>query len=74
MMTPEDIRQSKIEIGQKVKQKMINLGLNNQSLAKLCGLTPNQVGWIVKGERDMTLSSYFRLLFIINLTLNIEEL
>lgn len=46
-----------VQLGKTIRRRRIALGLSIESLAEICGLTPNYLGSVELGKRDPSLST-----------------
>lgn len=44
-------------VGEKIRSRRVRLGLSQEQLAELCGITPSYVGHIERGSRQLSLNT-----------------
>ena len=57
-------------IGEKVKNRRVSLGLSQEQLAELCGITASYIGHIERGSRKLSLNTAISLSEALNISLD----
>lgn len=59
-----------VKIGNKIRQKRIQLGYSQEYLAELCGISASYIGHIERGTKKMSISIAVSLAHILHLSLD----
>ena len=59
-----------LTIGDKVKNRRTAMGLSQEKLAELCGVTPSYIGHIERGSRSLSLTTAVSISAVLNMSLD----
>ena len=57
-------------VGEKIKSRRAKLGLSQERLAELCGITPSYIGHIERGSRKLSLNTAISLCNVLEISLD----
>ena len=57
-------------IGEKIRSRRVRLGLSQEQLAELCGITPSYVGHIERASRQLSLNTAISISTVLQISLD----
>ncbi|MBP1535968.1 MAG: helix-turn-helix transcriptional regulator [Ruminococcus sp.] len=57
-------------IGEKIRSRRVKLGLSQEQLAELCGITPSYVGHIERASRQLSLNTAISISTVLEISLD----